>query len=45
MEIIKSRPLEDSTKTNYCSWGERREPKGFVADEWYRNTFKDGDDK
>lgn len=32
---------------DFCSWakmrgsdGERKEPKGFVADEWYRDTFK-----
>lgn len=31
------------TPIEWCSRGERREPKGFVADEWYRNTFKDGD--
>lgn len=28
---------------DYCSHGERKEPHGFTADEWYRNTFKEND--
>lgn len=28
------------TGDSFCSYGERREPKGFTADEWHRDTFK-----
>lgn len=52
IETIDGHPTYDcpfcgewADANGFCSFGERREPKGFVADEWYRDTFGENDGK
>jgi len=52
IETIDGEPTYDcpfcgewADANGFCSFGERREPHGFTADEWYRENFGENNGK